>query len=200
MRQRSAPFLVLPSASLRARYSLVAESWLARVIAMMCSAWLSWRSPPRLSRYWVRWPEEHGIGALPDCSAKLASDRPPGSNGAGTYAKPLLRRAQRGSDSNRRRLPFGTAALLVATSGSVAMRGSGPAFVFARAPRRVGVVPACSRLLQRPASSGVTASVGRGRAPTGAYAVTRLRPPVWCRQPRCIPSRVRDLAPGWSRR
>jgi len=28
------------------------------VIAMMCSAWLSWRSPPRLSRYWVRCPEE----------------------------------------------------------------------------------------------------------------------------------------------
>ncbi len=53
----------------------MAGSWCARVIAMMCSAWLSWRSPPRLSRYWVRWPEEHGIGTLPDCSAKLASQR-----------------------------------------------------------------------------------------------------------------------------
>ena len=47
---------------------------LARVIAMMCSAWLSWRSPPRLSRCCVRCPEEQGIGAVPDCSAKLASD------------------------------------------------------------------------------------------------------------------------------
>jgi hypothetical protein len=31
----------------------------------MCSAWLSCRSPPRLSRGWVRLPEEHGIGAVP---------------------------------------------------------------------------------------------------------------------------------------
>ena len=48
------PKIGFPSRSLRARYSLVAGSWWARVIAMMCSAWLSWRSPPRLSRYWVR--------------------------------------------------------------------------------------------------------------------------------------------------
>jgi hypothetical protein len=41
----------------------------------MCSAWLSWRSPPRLSRCWVRLPEKHLIGAVPDCSAKLASER-----------------------------------------------------------------------------------------------------------------------------
>jgi hypothetical protein len=31
--------------------------------------------PPRLSRRWVRCPEEHGIGAARDCSAKLASER-----------------------------------------------------------------------------------------------------------------------------
>ena len=43
----------------------MAGSCCARVIAMMCSAWLSCRSPPRLSRCWVRWPEEHGIGAVP---------------------------------------------------------------------------------------------------------------------------------------
>ena len=71
LRQRSAPLVVLPSASLRARYCLVAGSWLARVTAMMCRAWLSWRSPPRLSRCCVRLPEEHGIGAVPDSSAKL---------------------------------------------------------------------------------------------------------------------------------
>ena len=53
----------------------MAGSRWARVIAMMCSAWLSWRSPPRLSRCWVRCPEEHGIGAVPVCSAKLASVR-----------------------------------------------------------------------------------------------------------------------------
>ena len=73
--ERSAPFLVLPSASLRARYSLVVGSCCARVTAMMCSAWLSCRSPPRLSRCWVRLPEEHGIGAVPVCSAKAASER-----------------------------------------------------------------------------------------------------------------------------
>ena len=72
--ERSAPFFVLPSASLRARYSLVAWSCCARVTAMMCSAWLSCRSPPRLSRCWVRLPEEHGIGAVPVCSAKAASE------------------------------------------------------------------------------------------------------------------------------
>lgn len=31
--------------------------------------------PPRLSRYWVRFPEEQGIGAVPVCSAKAASER-----------------------------------------------------------------------------------------------------------------------------
>jgi len=43
------------------------------MIAMVCSAWLSWRSPPRLSRCCWRWPEEHFSGAVPVCSAKLAS-------------------------------------------------------------------------------------------------------------------------------
>jgi hypothetical protein len=53
----------------------VAGSWRARVMAMMCSAWLSWRSPPRSSRWRSRWPEEHGIGAVPVWRAKLASVR-----------------------------------------------------------------------------------------------------------------------------
>ena len=75
LRARSAPLVVLPSASLRARYCLVAGSRCARVTAMMCSAWLSCRSPPRLRRCWVRFPEEQGIGAVPVCSAKLASER-----------------------------------------------------------------------------------------------------------------------------
>jgi hypothetical protein len=42
-------------------------------MAMMCSAWLSWRSPPRSSRCRSRWPEEQGIGAVPVWRAKLAS-------------------------------------------------------------------------------------------------------------------------------
>ncbi len=75
LRLRSAPLVVFPSACLRARYSWVAGSCWARVIAMMCSAWLSWRSPPRLSLCWVRFPDEHGTGAVPVCRAKLASER-----------------------------------------------------------------------------------------------------------------------------
>jgi hypothetical protein len=77
LRDRSAPFLVLPSACLRARYSLVAGSRWARVIAITCRAWLSWRSPPRLSRCWVRLPDEHGIGAVSVCSPKLEVLRKP---------------------------------------------------------------------------------------------------------------------------
>src|SRR5215207_7019096 len=40
---------------------------------MMCSAWLSWRSPPRSSRWRSRCPEEQGIGAVRVWRAKLAS-------------------------------------------------------------------------------------------------------------------------------
>ncbi len=65
LRLRSAPLVVFPSARLRARYSWVAGSCWARVIATMCSAWLSWRSPPRLSLCCVRFPDEHGTGAVP---------------------------------------------------------------------------------------------------------------------------------------
>jgi hypothetical protein len=43
------------------------------VMAMMCRAWLSWRSPPRSSRWRWRCPEEQGIGAVPVWRAKLAS-------------------------------------------------------------------------------------------------------------------------------
>ena len=39
------------------------------------SARLSWRSPPRLSRCRVVWPEEAGIGATPASRAKAASER-----------------------------------------------------------------------------------------------------------------------------
>ena len=53
----------------------MAGSWLARVIAMVCRARLSWRSPPRSSRSWLRWPEDAGIGATPAWRAKLASVR-----------------------------------------------------------------------------------------------------------------------------
>jgi hypothetical protein len=63
----------MKSISGRARYSLLAWSCRARVIAMTCSASLGLRSPLPLSRCWVRCPEEHGIGAVPVCSAKLAS-------------------------------------------------------------------------------------------------------------------------------
>ena len=34
---------------------------------------VSWRSPPRSSRWRWRWPEEHGIGAVPVWRAMLAS-------------------------------------------------------------------------------------------------------------------------------
>jgi hypothetical protein len=39
----------------------------------MCSALLSWRSPPRSSRCRSRCPDEQGIGAVPVRRAKLAS-------------------------------------------------------------------------------------------------------------------------------
>jgi hypothetical protein len=54
---------------------LGAGSCWARVIAIVCSARLSWRSPPRSSRCWVRCPEEQGIGAVPDWRPKQASER-----------------------------------------------------------------------------------------------------------------------------
>lgn len=53
----------------------MAGSIRARVIAMTCSARLSWRSPPRCRRWRARWPEEHWIGAIPAWRAKLASER-----------------------------------------------------------------------------------------------------------------------------
>ncbi len=41
----------------------------------VCRAQLSCRSPPRLSRCRVVWPEEAGIGATPARRAKAASER-----------------------------------------------------------------------------------------------------------------------------
>jgi hypothetical protein len=42
---------------------------------MVCSARLSWRSPPRLSRCRIVWPLEAGTGATPARRAKAASER-----------------------------------------------------------------------------------------------------------------------------
>ena len=51
--QRAFGGLALGFVCVRGTALVVGSCW-ARVIAMMCSAWLSWRSPPRLSRCWVR--------------------------------------------------------------------------------------------------------------------------------------------------
>ena len=45
------------------------------VRATVYRAWLSWRSPDRLSRTRTVWPEEAGIGAAPPSMAKAASER-----------------------------------------------------------------------------------------------------------------------------
>src|SRR3954447_24720167 len=42
---------------------------------MVCRARLSWRSPPRLSRWRIVWPLEAGSGATPARRAKGASER-----------------------------------------------------------------------------------------------------------------------------
>lgn len=73
LRQRYASLRLLPSARLRARYARVTGSMRARVTAMRCSAQLSWRSPPRLSRWRSRRPEDAGIGAAPAWRAKCPS-------------------------------------------------------------------------------------------------------------------------------
>ncbi len=45
-----------------------------RPMAMMCSALLAARSPPRLSRYLTVFPDDAGTGLTPYSDAKLASD------------------------------------------------------------------------------------------------------------------------------
>jgi hypothetical protein len=76
----------------------VAGSRWARVIATTCKAWLSWRSPPRFRRCCVRYPEAHGIGAVPVCSPKLAnhfdSDRRLGAGVARLNPKATFTRNQ----------------------------------------------------------------------------------------------------------
>src|SRR6266487_3543296 len=68
-------FLVLPSAVRRAAQALVRGSWARRVMAMVHSAELACRPPPRLSR-WRSWlPEEASTGLAPHSAAKLASRR-----------------------------------------------------------------------------------------------------------------------------
>ena len=45
----------------------------SRVITIRHSAWLAWRSPPRLSRFRLTLPEEAGIGATPHrCAHELS--------------------------------------------------------------------------------------------------------------------------------
>ena len=46
-----------------------------RIITMVCNARLSWRSPPRFSRWRTTWPEEASTGAAPASIAKAASER-----------------------------------------------------------------------------------------------------------------------------
>src|SRR4029077_3243598 len=61
-------------------------------MAMMCSALLAARSPPRLSRCRTVFPEDAGTGLTPHSDAKLASDR----NLSGL--SPAVRRELRSSD------------------------------------------------------------------------------------------------------
>jgi hypothetical protein len=59
----------------RAMSSLLAGSCWRRCGAIVCSARLSWRSPPRLSRCRCLCPLEAGTGATPARRAKQASER-----------------------------------------------------------------------------------------------------------------------------
>src|SRR6266487_4283900 len=94
-------FLVLPSAVRRAAQALVRGSWARRVMAMVHSAELACRSPPRLSRRRSCLPEEAPAGLAPHSAAKLASRRTrPGlspavasSVAATTVATPCLARS-----------------------------------------------------------------------------------------------------------
>src|SRR5215467_11616229 len=91
-------FLVLPSAVRRAAQALVRGSQARRVMAIVHSAELACRSPPRLSRWRSCLPEEASTGLAPHKAAKLASVRTrPGlspvvtSRAAATWvATPLL--------------------------------------------------------------------------------------------------------------
>ena len=55
--------MVLPSALRRATYLRVRSSVLVRVNTMRHRAWLAWRFPPRLSRWWMVLPDDASIGA-----------------------------------------------------------------------------------------------------------------------------------------
>src|SRR3712207_7165650 len=64
-----------PSAMRLATWALVLGSVRSRPIAMMWSALLAARSPPRLRRWRVVLPEDAGTGLTPQSAAKPASDR-----------------------------------------------------------------------------------------------------------------------------
>src|SRR5215472_10010003 len=68
-------FLVLPSLVRWAAWALVRGSWARRVMAIVHSAELACRSPPRLSRRRICLPEEASTGLAPHSAAKLASVR-----------------------------------------------------------------------------------------------------------------------------
>ena len=53
----------------------MAGSWWRRWRTTVWRARLSWRSPPRLSRWRIVWPLEAGSGATPASRAKAASER-----------------------------------------------------------------------------------------------------------------------------
>src|SRR5215211_4340526 len=74
-RHRLASRRLLPSAVRRAMSARVSGSMRRRTSKMVCSARLSWRSPPRLSRWRVTCPEEAGIGLVAARAAKAASER-----------------------------------------------------------------------------------------------------------------------------
>src|SRR5262245_25954546 len=68
-------FLVLPLAVRRVAWALVRGSQARRVMAIVHSAELACRSPPRLSRWRIWLPEEASTGLAPHSAAKLASLR-----------------------------------------------------------------------------------------------------------------------------
>src|SRR5699024_11760335 len=74
-RQRRISRGVLPSAVRRAMYSRVVGSWAVLMTTAICSALLSRRSPPRLSRCLTVLPDDAGIGFTPANAAKAASER-----------------------------------------------------------------------------------------------------------------------------
>jgi hypothetical protein len=67
--------LVLPLRTRLAKYSRPSVGVRAWVMAMRCSAALTWRLPPRLSLNLVALPDQAGCGAVPFQRANALLDR-----------------------------------------------------------------------------------------------------------------------------